>query len=288
MNDIQIKYFLGIVNNSLSFTKASKSLYVSQPALSKQINTLEKELGLKLFDTSVKSSIRLTLAGERLYQFFTEYTSNLIKATKEARLVNNQLSGEIKISVSFGWYLSALSQKLDLFQSKYPNIAISLSSVSFRAIEAGIKNNNYDIAITPSFYLKDIGYNIRKKEIGTIPVILLYSSKHILAGKKNLSIVDFKDDVLYTLSEEETSMAKTMSELYCKSKGFIPVIKTVPNKESILLALERGSGYTIMNHWERAKDHPSFKYIELDVTEIVYMMWKEDNSNASLDLFLNN
>jgi DNA-binding transcriptional LysR family regulator len=289
MNDIQIKDFLGIVNNSLNFTKASNSLYVSQPALSKQINSLEKELGIKLFDTSIKSSIKLTLAGERFYQFFTEYTSNFIKAAKEARLVNNQLSGEIKISVSHGWHLSSLSQKIDLFQSKYPNITISLFSVDFKAVEAGIKNNSYDIAITPSFYLKDIGMDIIcKKEICTIPFILLYSSKHKLAGKKDLSIVDFKDDVLYTLSEEETPMAKAKSELYCNEKGFVPVIKTLPNKDSVLLALERGSGYTIVDQWEWAKDHPSFKYIELDVTDSVCMIWKKDNPNSSLNLFLNN
>ena len=48
MNDLQIEYFLAVAVNQ-SFTKASKLLYVSQPAISKQIAMLEKELGVKLF-----------------------------------------------------------------------------------------------------------------------------------------------------------------------------------------------------------------------------------------------
>jgi DNA-binding transcriptional LysR family regulator len=290
MNNLQIKYFLGIVNNHLNFTRASGVLYVSQSALSRQIHSLEEELGFKLFDTSVKSATRLTPIGERYYRFFTEYTNDFIKVLKEARRVNNQLSGEIKMAVPQGWTLSAISKKIDLFRSKYPRITISLSSVGFNSIETGIKNNNYDIAITPSFHLKFLETleNIRKKEIATIPIILLYSSKHILAEKENLSITDFKDDVLYTVSEEDTPTAKAMSESCCKSKEFIPEIKTLANLDSVLLAIEGGSGFTLLNHWMRTKDHPSFRYIELDITDSVCMIWKKDNPNASLNLFLNN
>jgi DNA-binding transcriptional LysR family regulator len=175
MNDLQIKYFLGIVNNGLNFTKASKALFVSQPALSKHINTLEKDLGVKLFDTSVKSATRLTLAGERFYRFFTEYTQDIAKAIKEAKFANNQLSGEIKIAVPNGWNLSALSEKFKSFQSKYPNISFYFHSIGFRAIEAGINNNNYDLAITPSFHLESFREteHICMREICNIPIRLV-------------------------------------------------------------------------------------------------------------------
>jgi DNA-binding transcriptional LysR family regulator len=289
MNDLQIKYFLGIVNNDINFTKASKVLFVSQPALSKHINTLEKELGVKLFNTSVKSSIRLTLAGEHFYRFFSEYMREMAKAVREAKWANNQPSGEIKISVPNGWNLSALSQKFAAFQSQYPNIAFYIHSAGFKEIEGGIQKNNYDLAITPSFHLEAIKEmeNICVREICTIPIICLYSSRHTLAAKNDLTIADFKDDVLYTLSTEETPLAWTRSEAYCNSKGFVPKIKTVPNIDSILLALERGSGYTLFDQWHRIKDHPSFRYIHCDISDTVCAVWKKDNPNTVLNLFVN-
>ena len=48
MNDLQIDYFMAVATN-LSFTKTSEELFVSQPAISRQISQLEKELGCKLF-----------------------------------------------------------------------------------------------------------------------------------------------------------------------------------------------------------------------------------------------
>ncbi len=48
MNTTQIKYFLAVAR-TLNFTEAAKKLYISQPALSKQINVLEKELNMLLF-----------------------------------------------------------------------------------------------------------------------------------------------------------------------------------------------------------------------------------------------
>jgi DNA-binding transcriptional LysR family regulator len=290
MNDLQIKYFLGIVNSGLNFTKASKVLFVSQPALSKHMSSLEKELEIKLFDTSVKSAIRLTLAGERFYHYFTKYTQDLAKTVKEAKTANNRLSGEIKIAVPHGWNLSALSEKFEVFQLKYPNISFYFHSTGFRAIETGMHNNNYDLAITPSFHIEALKKteNICIREICTIPIILLYSANHILARKKDLNITDFKDDVLYALTTEETPLSWIKDELYCKSKGFIPKIITVPNIDSIIFALEWGDGgYTLLDQWQRIKDHPSFRYLSLDINDEVVAVWKKDNPNAGLSLFLN-
>jgi DNA-binding transcriptional LysR family regulator len=288
MNDLQIKYFLNIVNSDLNFTKASKGLFVSQPALSKHIRNLEKDLEVKLFDTSVKSAIRLTLAGERFYRFFTGYVQDFTKAIKEAKIANNQLSGEIKIAVPSGWTLSYLSKQFDGFQSKYPNINIILYSVEFKAIERGIQNNSYDLAITGSFHFETFKQmeNIYIDKICTIPIILLYSSKHPLAGKKDLTITDFKDDVLYALSAEETLVSWIKDDSYCKSKGFIPKMKTAINIDSILLAIDQGSGYTLLDQWQRVRNHPSFKYLNLDIEHSVVAVWKKDNSNTALNLFL--
>ena len=64
MNDLQIDYFMAVATNS-SFTKTSEELFVSQPAISKQIALLERELGVKLFIRNNRRT-ELTEAGIRL------------------------------------------------------------------------------------------------------------------------------------------------------------------------------------------------------------------------------
>ena len=59
MNDLQIDYFMAVGTN-LSFTKTSQELYVSQPAISKQIKLMEEELGVRLFYRNNKKT-ELTL-----------------------------------------------------------------------------------------------------------------------------------------------------------------------------------------------------------------------------------
>ena len=70
MNDLAIEYFLCAARSG-SFSKAARELFVSQPAISRQIASLEKELGFTLFDRTNKQS-KLTEIGELFYRFFTE------------------------------------------------------------------------------------------------------------------------------------------------------------------------------------------------------------------------
>jgi DNA-binding transcriptional LysR family regulator len=285
MNDLQIKYFLGVVNNGLNFTRASQALYVSQPALSKHIYKLGEELGVRLFDTSKKNYTKLTPAGESFYKFFTEYNDKLSKTIAEARALHDQYAGEIKIACINGWDMSALLQKINIFQNKFPHISISFDSTGFRAIDNGLRNNHYDIIISISTEYEGMP-NILSKNLYNIQRILLYSENHILAEKNDLSILDFKDDILYILSSDETPLARIINEAYCKSKGFIPKVKELPNVDSLFMAIGSGKGYTILDKFQFAKTAKIFKYIELDDYINICIFWKKDNANNFLPIFL--
>ena len=75
MNDLQIDYFMAVATNS-SFTKTSEELFVSQPAISKQIALLERELGVKLFIRNNRRT-ELTEAGKRYFDFFSRYKTEI-------------------------------------------------------------------------------------------------------------------------------------------------------------------------------------------------------------------
>ena len=84
MNDLQIDYFLAAARN-LSFSGAAQELYVSQPAVSRQVQTLEGELGCPLF-VRMNKGISLTQNGEMFYHFFENYRMQLQDLKMRARL----------------------------------------------------------------------------------------------------------------------------------------------------------------------------------------------------------
>jgi DNA-binding transcriptional LysR family regulator len=285
MNDLEIRYFLEIVNNGVSFTKTANALYVSQPALTKHMKKLGEELGVKLFDTSKKNAICLTSAGRRYYQFFSETSNRFKLVMDEVKALKEQEHGEVCIASLANWDMLADLPTKNAFCEIYPNITISITSLGFRAIKNGILNNQYDMAVTISDQFRGIP-NICIHDYNRISRVLLFSSQHRLSGLNVLSIRDFKDDILYTLTEEEAPFLRQINEDYCKSKGFIPKIKTLPNLESIFLALQTGEGYTIIDNWTWERNNANFKSLQLDTFFTVSGVWKKDNANWALQTFL--
>ena len=85
MNITQIKYFLELAK-TLNFSAAASSLYISQPALSRQVSALENELQIRLFERSTKH-VRLTKAGKALSEDLAVIMTELEFALKKAKVL---------------------------------------------------------------------------------------------------------------------------------------------------------------------------------------------------------
>ena len=103
MNDLQITYFLALCRYK-NFSETARRLYVSQPAVSKQIFSLEEELGVTLFKREYKN-IDLTKEG-KILQETLEKTVQMIQDAK-TRMYRQSHSQEysLKIGVLQGWIL---------------------------------------------------------------------------------------------------------------------------------------------------------------------------------------
>lgn len=103
-----------------------------------------------------------------------------------------------------------------------------------------------------------------------------------MAQKKDLTLVDFKDELLFILSFEEPPQAKEVNNI-CKSYGFIPKTKFVPNIETLPFSISSGKGFGILDTESRIKVHPGFKYFELDTSNTISMIWKKTTKTQLLN-----
>ena len=122
------------VGKSKSFSKASKELYMTQPAVSQAIMQLEGELGIRLFNRTPKG-VSLTNEGNVLFEYVNS-AINLINAGEEKILEFKDLTvGELKIGVGDTISKYFLLPYLELFHNKYPNLKFKIiNGTTFRTL----------------------------------------------------------------------------------------------------------------------------------------------------------
>ncbi|MEG0949997.1 MAG: LysR family transcriptional regulator [Bacteroidales bacterium] len=145
MIDFRLKVFQSVAYN-LSFTKASKELYISQPAISKHIQELEQEYKMPLFER-MGNKIALTHAGTLLLT----HTESILKAYRqldfEMNLLNEVYAGELRLGASTTIAQYVLPPVLATFIRKFPNIKISLFNGNTRDIEQALTDHRIDLGM---------------------------------------------------------------------------------------------------------------------------------------------
>ncbi|MDF2788377.1 MAG: LysR family transcriptional regulator, partial [Neobacillus sp.] len=123
MNDTQINYFIEL-GKTLNFTKTAQNLYVSQPAVSKQILSLEKEFGVQLFERTNKD-VYLTPEGKVFYDFFLDTSIRFQRTVKEVSKLSTTNKKNITVGLLEAWDISKHLQNITKsISSQYPNISL--------------------------------------------------------------------------------------------------------------------------------------------------------------------
>jgi len=285
MNDLQVEYFLAVARN-LSFTKTAEEFYVTQPAVSKQISLLEKELELDLFDRTNKTT-KLTGAGQLFVKFFEESINGFNHTKSQAKALNQSRIGTIRLACLEGWNISGFFPNiLAIFSEKYPNIQIGLECYSVRGLIQALKSDKSDAILTLDDTLDNIE-GIQTMVLTEIPKIILYSSKHRLAHKTELEPVDFKNETFFVMSADEVSYAGNLVKSWCEYYGFVPKIQYVRSIESMNACVQNGMGAAISDYWSCARDSVDFQYLKLDTNHKISLAWKKDSKNQKVYVLAN-
>ncbi|MDD3252155.1 MAG: LysR family transcriptional regulator [Lachnospiraceae bacterium] len=135
------------VANTLSFSEASKQLFISQSAVSQSIKVLEKKLNQPLFIRSTKR-VQLTPEGEILLKHI-EPAMNLIRQGENQLLEANSLNGgQLRIGASDTICRYYLIPFLKEFHKKYPNVHIKVSNQTSIACAKLLDSGQVDFSIT--------------------------------------------------------------------------------------------------------------------------------------------
>lgn len=278
MNLQQIEYFLAVAQYK-NFTDASLKLFVSQPAISKQISLMEKEIGIQLFKRD-KRSVIITPAGQIMKEAFMEIKKEYEKALYDANLLNKGYIGKIRFGYLQGLFLDFSPDFINKFYQQFPNVDLSIESLSFSDTEKRLAEESIDLVIT---YLTDIINipDLHWEKILSIPKVLVFQKDYPLDHKDNLSVSDFKEAAFYLISPKELNANKALIDL-CNKHGFSPsTIKYVSDPSALLLMVASGRGVGMVNKLliENFPYKDSLRYIELEIMDNIVICYKRSNAN---------
>lgn len=290
MTITQIKYFI-MAAKCQNITKAADKLFITQPALSRQISAMEMELNMQLFVRSNRS-VRLTPAAvvllEEFEKIYDAYNLAVAKATNSFA----GLSGELNIGVLEGAYVGDLFPSvLKHFAEYYPQVRINLRNYSFNDLVEKLYSNDLDLILTLLFDVKDrkkIQYRVIEETRDHIVV----HKDHRLAGAKYVKLSDFMDDTIIMVSRDDSETSPRLILDACKSAGFTPKVKFASSLQEEMLWVQAGVGICMLDSRNVLRQNKNSSVCFLDVDQVsdpsLTLAWNVDNYNPMIDIFKDN
>lgn len=214
-----------------SFTKAADVLYLSQPSLSKQIKTLEKNLNVRLIHRE-NNKISFTENGKILLH----YSERILPLCEECcRVLIDLKNGErgnltIGANQTIGRYL--LPKILELFVKNYPHINLEIKINSTQNITKRVKNKEIDIGLVSGEISKEFSTHVSAEPFVEDEIILIVPKSHSFASKNILSKEDLYDLNFITLHSNST-FKKFMDNILIQNKIEINQLKIILQLNSI-------------------------------------------------------
>ncbi|MBF7095607.1 LysR family transcriptional regulator [Alkalibacter mobilis] len=284
MNNLQIDIFLEVAD-CLSFTKAAEKLFVSQPAISKQISSLEKELDLILFNRESRN-ITLTESGRMLYECFVRMKTDFKTTMNKVKTLENAPQYNLTVTFLEGWDMSGiLPVLLKSFKNNNPNIKINVNCHGFKEMIQLLNEGKTDLVLTISQALHSVK-NVETLSIAEIVGLLTYSADHDFANNGTPTILDFKDETFFVPSSSLNDDPESIVKEICSYYGFTPKIEVVPNIDSMILNVENNLGVAIFDEWNRIVDNPRLRHMETRHKHSIKAAWKKNNLNPAIKIFV--
>jgi DNA-binding transcriptional LysR family regulator len=128
---------------------AARHLGLPQPAITRSIQELEKELGVALFERHAKG-VRLTPMGAAFLRRATAVRSELQRARDEIDQLRGETHGHLSICLSSAPHMALLPQVLRPFRARYPNLRMEIIDGVFPVAESALKDGTVDCYIGPT------------------------------------------------------------------------------------------------------------------------------------------
>ncbi len=284
-NKLKIFYEAAKTKN---FTKAADNLFITQPAISSQIKSLEEEIGFKLF-VKIGKKCELTPAGLMLFEAVKkifEYEKEILYMIDD---IKKSKKGVLRIGAVQTYVKHILPLLILKYYSRYPNIKIIVEENSSLEIYNGLLEQKYDIVFIGNI---DISTN---NDVVLIPftkhkLFLITSPEHKLSKRQKIKFEDLKNESL-VLREKSSAIYQTLINTFHKYDLNPNILMETNNTDLIKDMVKKGKAlsFLVYSNIKKELEEGFLKTISIDGEKIflkVFIAIKNDYISPPTKAFL--
>lgn len=285
MTNLQIEYFLHVATTK-SITKSAVDLYVSAPAISKQITLLEQELDLSLFVRGARG-MDLTPAGQVMFDHYMSRKDELDRALMRARNLSSNRLNTLHLGIMAGW---GIHRPIARLQKLMMNSPVPTAVIPHAVFDPGdpqrLEKFAFDAAlcIGDDLFTTALSTSVHMTPLLKIRKEFLFSSQLPLAQKPDLAPIDFSDLPLLSFTSEVRSNAQYDNLRLCSKLDFNPKLVLKDSLDDAFFCAALGEGFLIGDEWLCHKNLPEFSSIPISDFHTIYLVWSEHNQNPALPI----
>lgn len=186
------------VHKTLSFSRAADELFISQPALSKSIRSLEAELGVALFERTTRT-VNMTKAGEELLPYAQSIVNSYNQANQSLQRYRKRNRHEIQVVTFPVMHLFGLSETMSQYRKLVPDVKLNILEAEMNATLKKIVSNDFDIALIRSVCLEDWS-NYTVHHTFKDEIVIICDPKHPFASRKNVSLAELNEESIVCIN----------------------------------------------------------------------------------------
>ena len=281
----QLRYFIAAAEDQ-NFNRAAARIRVSEPALSRQVRELERELGFDLFIRTGRG-VALSPAGAHFLNKVRATISDLEAAVADGRRVAAGEFGALRIAYcDMVVTPEIVPQSFHACRTRHPDIALTISSMLSAQQLQALRDDRIDVGFL--FNRPDGDPAFAHMPLRTENLALCLSSNHPLAARPSVRLADLAEENFILLSRSLSPVLFDTMIAGCRAGGLGPkTIQEVGNAAAAYSLISFGLGVGFVTVWAPPPPGLVFKPVEdLHVPFQLELVWKADNSSPTLARFV--
>ena len=278
----QLAFFVGVADE-LNFSRAAGKMAIAQPALSRQIQQLEDDLGVLLFKRD-KRNVALTPAGLYLLTQARQLHGLVSEIVVQTRRVHNGLTGMLRIGHPGSALYSVLPDALASLAEQYPDVMTSLSETSEMELLEALLTQRIDVGLTREVNTSE---RIEQTLLFSEPFALVVPENHWLTADtfRDLGQCRHESFVFCSLNAS-LSYARMLMGLFEPYNYSPRQVYEANYGATVLRLVEKNLGIAILPISYRQGSSLRLRFIPLSSETSLYMIWRKGDLNPVLQNFL--
>lgn len=245
MNLEQLRSFVEVARLG-HFTRASESLHLAQPSLSRQISTLERELGAELFQRA-RGNISLTAAGETLLPRAQRMLAEAESIREEMGELAGLRRGRVRLGAPPTLCISLVAEALSAFRARHPDVDLHLTESGSRLLVEQLAVGAVDIAlITESDAQPVPGVSLTRTPLLAEELVVVSSASAPALTTDEVISLELLATLPLIAFDESYSLRATTDAAF-RAAGLTPTtVLEGAEMDAVLRFVERGVGVAVV------------------------------------------